>query len=172
MPRAFARSMAFSLVEMATVVAVLMLLAAIAIPQLRTASLKAKRAEVPLNVDGIVVAERAYLGSHDAYVNTYPTFYPTSFPGKTARAWPTNTPFAALGWSPDGLVYGNYGVFRGGDMAGCIGGIWYTCPGTSTDACAIGGVDLDADSQGACWYQGLTQTASEPLIATSPTDWY
>ena len=53
-------SKGFSLVELMIVVAIIGILAAIAIPNFITMQLKAKRSELPGNVDGIKTAELSY----------------------------------------------------------------------------------------------------------------
>lgn len=101
------RRRTFSLFELMVVIAVLVTLAALALPSLYNAQLKAKVAEVPLNVDGIVAAELAYLSAHDRVV-FYNVDNPAGLPSKTRRPWDPTTPLAATGYRPDGDVYGSY----------------------------------------------------------------
>ena len=97
----------FTLVEMMLVVAIIVVLAAIAVPEYRRAQLKAKRAEVPLNVHGITIAMLAYDAAHDKYL-AQPSYVPSSAMNKKARAWDTSTVYQTLGFRPDGPVRGSY----------------------------------------------------------------
>ena len=100
----------FTLVELMIVVAIIGILAAIAIPNFVDMQYRAKRAEVPSNVDGIKTAELAYEASFDAFVST------GDQPGTVSKAqqpWPASTSFDTLGWGPDGDVRGSYMVSTG-----------------------------------------------------------
>jgi len=99
-------SKGFSLVELMIVVAIIGILAAIAIPNFITMQLKAKRSELPGNVDGIKTAELSYDAAFDAYVTAAAA--PTSAPSKAYRDWTTNADYTKLGWKPDGQVRGSY----------------------------------------------------------------
>jgi hypothetical protein len=70
---------------------------------------RAKRAEIPSNVDGIKTAEIAYDAAFDTYVEIS-TYKPSSSVGKTQKDWRTGTRFDTLGWGPDGKVRGAYKV--------------------------------------------------------------
>jgi type IV pilus assembly protein PilA len=98
----------FSLVELMIVVAIIGILAAIAIPSFITMQLKAKRAEVPGNVDGIKTAELSYDAAFDAFVAAAAT--PATVPGKAPVQWTAGSAFDTIGWSPDGEVRGQYAV--------------------------------------------------------------
>ncbi len=59
----------FTLVELMIAVAIIGILAAIAIPRAHEWSLKAKSAEAPTNVDGIITAQIAYEASMDEFID-------------------------------------------------------------------------------------------------------
>lgn len=98
----------FSLVELMIVVAIIGILAAIAIPNFVEMQLRAKRSEVPGNVDGIKTAEIAYDASFDGYVTLVAAPRDASAVDKAQIAWTSPTDFAVVGWSPDGEVRGAY----------------------------------------------------------------
>jgi type IV pilus assembly protein PilA len=133
----------FSLVELMIVVAIIGILAAIAIPNFVAMQLKAKRSEVPGNVDGIKTAEAAYEASYDSYVGT--TISPDATPGKNQRAWVDAGGYATLGWSPDGQVRGSYVVATAASSAAC-GSI---AAGSGPDFCVTGSSNVDGDTASA-----------------------
>jgi type II secretory pathway pseudopilin PulG len=97
----------FTLVEMMIVIAIVIILTAIAVPELNQMQLKAKRSEVPLNVDGITTAHMAYDAAHDRFV--FVTGYvPNTTMNKKTRAWVTSSNYQILGFRPDGAVRGAY----------------------------------------------------------------
>jgi type IV pilus assembly protein PilA len=121
----------FTLVELMIVVAIIGILAAIAIPNFVEMQYRAKRAEIPANVDGIKTAEMGYEAAFD-------TFLPAAdHPGagavnKTQQAWSGgNTQFQTLGWAPDGDVRGSYNVV--------------TTTTGSSDFTVTGVADIDGD---------------------------
>ena len=96
----------FTLVELMIVVAIIGILAAIAIPNFVAMQYRAKRSEVPSNVDGIKTAQLAYDAAFDTFINES-TERPDATPGKKQRDWIGGN-FDTLGWSPDGQVRGSY----------------------------------------------------------------
>jgi prepilin-type N-terminal cleavage/methylation domain-containing protein len=98
----------FTLVELMMVVAIVAILAAIGIPQVYKFQLKAKRAEVSVNVEALRDAYIAYNVSTAGFIPD--TYVPSGSIGKTKRAWPTSSNYDQLGWRPDGDVYGSYGT--------------------------------------------------------------
>ncbi len=136
----------FSLVELMIVVAIIGILAAIAIPNFMTMQLKAKRGELPSNVNGIKTAELAYDAMYDGFVDA--TTNGAATPSKVAVAWTVGQPgWTELPWAPDGEVRGNYAVAKVGD----------------TDFTVTANCDVDADGNPA------TYTASATLGATQTT---
>ncbi len=85
--------------------------AAIAIPNFVVMQQRAKRAEVPMNVDGIKVTLIAYEAINDTYLAVpEPVPLDTVMIGEQLVPWPSGTPFDELGWMPDGDVRGTYWV--------------------------------------------------------------
>ena len=140
----------FTLVELMIVVAIIGILAAIAIPNFVDMQYRAKRAEVPSNVDGIKTAELAYEASFDTFIANS-DFQPDSTPGKQQRNWSAGN-FGTLGWAPDGKVRGSYKV----DLNG------------STDFTVRGECDVDGD--GTNYATTATKTANPtPAAGSTPT---
>ena len=132
----------FTLVELMIVVAIIGILAAIAIPNFVSMQYRAKRAEVPANVDGIKTAELAYDAAFDKFIQS--TAYPTGTPGKQQQVWATGSNFDTLGWSPDGKVRGQYSV----------------ATTSSTDFTVTGVCDVDGDSSQAKYTASKSTNAS------------
>ena len=98
----------FTLVELMIVVAIIGILAAIAIPNFVEMQYRAKRAEIPANVDGIKTSEMGYEAAFDTFISAAAN--PASPSGKAPQAWTPTSPFQQLGWAPDGEVRGSYTV--------------------------------------------------------------
>ena len=96
------------------VVAIIGILAALAIPTFVEMQLRAKRAEVPGNLDGIKTAQVGYEATYDAYVNCQesPETLSSDASDKAPKAWVdaggTIGGFTTIGWKPDGDVRGAY----------------------------------------------------------------
>lgn len=104
------RSKGFSLVELMIVVAILGLLAAIAVTQFTKFQLRAKRAELPGNVDGLKISQISFEAANDYLVNC--PIMPRDHGSLDKQAVPWNTGgddnWRDLGWAPDGDVRGAY----------------------------------------------------------------
>lgn len=102
----------FTLIELMIVVAIIGILAAIAIPNFNNMLLRARRAELPSNLDGIRTAEKAYEAEWAFF--TACSMLPTALPGRVSVTFPANLSsnfdWNLLGWVPDGKVRGQYGV--------------------------------------------------------------
>ena len=70
----------FTLVELMIVVAIIGILAAIAIPNFISMQLRAKRAELPTNLDGVRTSEKAYHAEWDTFTSAGPS--PAATPGR------------------------------------------------------------------------------------------
>lgn len=110
------RRSAFTLVELVVVVAIIGVLSAIAVPAWTVAQLRAKRAEVPPNVEGMKIAELAYFAANDTFADEA-SWYPAALTGTSAdkapRAWPALSAaggFTEIGWGPNGEVRGSYAI--------------------------------------------------------------
>ncbi len=101
----------FSLVELAIVIAITGILAAIAVPNLLEMQLKAKRAELPVNVTAIKQAEVSYDATFDEYLELPINPREDDRLDKFAVAWDAaEEHWLRAGFAPDGLVRGNYQV--------------------------------------------------------------
>jgi type IV pilus assembly protein PilA len=98
----------FTLIELMIVVAIIGILAAIAIPNFLAMQLRAKRAELPSNLDGIRTAEKAYHAEWDGFTSAGAT--PVQVPGRTPVNFDDGSlsMFQNLGWVADGKVRGSY----------------------------------------------------------------
>ncbi len=141
----------FTLVELMIVVAIIGILAAIAIPNFVAMQYRAKRAEVPSNVDGIKTAQLAYDAAFDQFIEQT-AFYPSSTVGKQQVAWTGGSSFDTLGWSPDGEVRGAYKV----------------ASTSSTDFLVTGICDVDGDGVNSTY----TSRKSINAVMTTNNDVY
>jgi len=127
----------FTLIELMIVVAIIGILAAIAIPSFLAMQLRAKRSELPTNLDAVRTAEKAYHAEWDTFTQCAAT--PTAAaPGRTPVDFSAGgkASFENLGWVADGKVRGAYWV-SDVDATGDIEADEFT-------AHAIGDIDGDA----------------------------
>jgi len=112
MIRDFRGNKGFTLIELMIVVAIIGILAAIAIPNFVAMQLRAKRSELPTNVDAIRTAELAYEHEWDQF--TACAAKPSSMPTKTQQPFGASfgdgSDWDLLGWIADGKVRGQYSV--------------------------------------------------------------
>lgn len=129
----------------------LSLLCLIAVPNYMAMSLRAQRAEVPGNVDGIKTAEFAYDAAFDGFVGA--TTRPRAdgaLDGKLVD-WTGSSGFETLGWAPDGQVRGNYEV----DVPPLEPG-----EALATEFTVTGKIDADDDDHLAVYTATKTKNAS------------
>ena len=146
----------FTLVELMIVVAIIGILAAIAIPNFVEMQYRAKRAEIPANVDGIKTSEMGYEAAFDTFISAAAN--PGSPSGKAPTPWVANPAYQQLGWQPDGEVRGSYTVnlLTGNSNSG------------SNDFRVIGTGDIDGDGVNS----NYTATKSINTKQVSPNDTY
>lgn len=99
----------FTLVELLTVVSIVAVLASIGIMNYVSMQYRAKRAELPPNVESIRTMQLAFEAAYDQWVQEA-TLRPDASPGKTSRPWLVGSGFDSLGWQPDGDVRGSYSI--------------------------------------------------------------
>lgn len=132
----------FTLIELMIVVAIIGILAAIAIPNFVAMQLRAKRSELPTNIDGIRTAEKAYVNEWDAYttVAAKPATLPSKDQSDFGATFGDGGDWDLLGWVADGKVRGQYKV----------NAITGTSAGQNFSATAVS--DIDGDSKSAYFY--------------------
>jgi len=128
---------AVNLAVILTGMVLMLVMVAIAIPNFVNMGVRAKRAEIPANVDGIKTAQLAYDASFERFISQ-PEFVPMEMVGKGVREWPSGTAFDTLGWAPDGRVRGSYKL----DVPGCQSD---SC--RASDFRVVGISDTDGDGE-------------------------
>tara|TARA_B100000530_G_C15777260_1_gene415975 strand:- start:47 stop:481 length:435 start_codon:yes stop_codon:yes gene_type:complete len=99
----------FSVIELMVLMAFLCIMLAIGVPNLVEMQHRAKRAEVPCNLDAIRTAALAYESVNGEMVEERVS-RPDANPGKRTRPWKDGSRFDELGWRPDGSVRGAYTI--------------------------------------------------------------
>jgi len=130
----------FTLIELMIVVAIIGILAAIAIPNFLAMQLRAKRAELPSNLDGVRTAEKAYRAEWDQFTSAPAT--PATQPTRTQVVFSAGgfDSFDNLGWVADGKVRGMYQVATNSSL---------TNSAALDDFTAIATSDVDGDADNA-----------------------
>lgn len=132
---------------------VLGLLAAIAIPNFVQMQLRAKRSEVPANVEAIRTAELAYQAAFEEFVEVSSEREAMrSPPGRDPQDWLGGEDWERLGWAPDDPLRGVYWV----ELSDDDGFVVY------------GRCDVDGDGE----YAEYRATRDEPARLTSERDLY
>ena len=145
--------MGVAVVSLLTGVVLCGVLLAIVLPNFMSMGYRAKRAEVPSNVDGIKTAELGYEAAFDQLIEVK-DYVPDANVGKAQRIWPARTGFDTLGWAPDGQVRGAYRVLTIGSPTDADG----------HDFRVMGIIDTDADNEQA------TYTATRDINTVMLTD--
>jgi len=108
----------FTLIELMVTVAIVGILSAISMPEYSHFLQRAKRAEIPMNLDAIRSVEVGYHAEWSVYTSC--TLSPEDVPGRTAVPFPatmtTDLDWNELGWTPDGKVFGQYQVVANEDI--------------------------------------------------------
>ncbi len=146
----------FTLIELMITVAIVGILASIAIPQYELFLLRSKRAELPMNVDAIRTVEKGYHAEWGYY--TAAELTPATVPGRVRDPWPLSlsatSSWTLLGWSPDGPMFGQYGV-TANDLAGDL-----------SEFEASGYTDMDGDGN---LSHVMANPMSKPFMTTPNT---
>jgi len=130
--RARRHRLAFTLLELMIVLAVVGVLSAIAIPIIDRLRMRAMSAEAGSNLAAIHKAEDVWFSEFGYYVSAPPS--PASWGGAHSHPFVDAGGFVTIGWSPEGEVYFQYAV--------ATAGVAYTA-----DAAA----DLDEDGAPQVW---------------------
>ena len=156
----------FTVVEMMIAVAIVMILASLAVPGVQLMAMKAKRAEVPVNVDGIHTNAVAYEAAYGLYANGF-VFVPTPVPGKAPVPWPSGTYFDGLEWRPDGDVRGQYATGTG-TLAICVTALGWTGPDVLFESGGRSDIDEDGTNYFYVCCDGTGSRMHEAICLVKP----
>jgi Tfp pilus assembly major pilin PilA len=134
----FVRPVAFTLVELMIMIAIVMVLAAIAIPMLRDYALKAKLGELAVNYDSLWDTVYLYRETEGVSLGGQSSWNPVGVVAadKKTHPWVTSdTFFNTIGWRPDGDTRCGYS-FTLQNVSGALAMM------------AHGGCDVDDDDMG------------------------
>lgn len=144
----------FTLIELMIVVSIIGILASLAIPGYERMLLRTKRAELPLNLDGIRLSEQSY--HHEWEYYTACAIGPTNIPGRNRARFPasftSNLDWNQLGWFPEGPVFGQYEVQSNGS------------PGQTANFSANAYGDIDGDGN---YSHFIADKAAKPRMVTA-----
>lgn len=161
------RQNGFTLIELMIVVALIGILSAIALPGFRLYQARSRRTEAYMNLFAIIQTEDSYYAEHQVYITQGGAGGSVPGPplGVAKRPWNAadEAAFSALGWTPEGGVYYDYGTNAGGPAA-C------TCAvGTCVTAAAYGDVDGDGFIAIVLYARGtLGSDCLDPLFGARP----
>lgn len=140
----------FTLIELMIVVAIIGILAAIAIPNFLAMQLRAKRSELPTNLDGIRTAEKAYFAEWDVYTaDTAVAGEGTDGIADAPTVGGGSVAMGIMGWEFDGLIRGKYTISAN------------TTAGSNADFQVTAVSDIDANGASASY---VTTEAEKPKM--------